>query len=124
MEMLLDFNKNKFCDNCSDIQKKMLSAKLDPHKLLSTTYTLLKEEYSEGKIVLCISDNNFENLMDEVAEEKQYTYNTYLKCPKCNKYYYLGICIRGTPIYKIMDTPPDEKEFVHMAMRDKKTIYR
>ncbi|WP_432650129.1 hypothetical protein [Huintestinicola sp.] len=120
----------ELCNNCSDIQDIMNSAALVSKKsaldglyALKETYPLLKNAYQSGRRVLYMSDCNFENLMEEVGWERYYTYLTYLKCPKCNKYFYLGICVRGRPVFKIMDNPPDKDIFCKSAEREEKRIY-
>ena len=112
------------CLNCIEIQSDMLNAAEDPHYLLKPTYQKLNDMYKNHKLNLVIADCSFENFMEEVFEEKYYTYQAYLQCPKCKLFFHLGVCVRGTPIYKVSNCPPNITEFVEISKRDNKTIYR
>lgn len=111
------------CINCKDIKLEMLKNNGDSHKRLGYIYHKLKQMYDDNKLQLVISDCSFENLMEEVSKEEQYTYRTYLKCNECETYFYLGICIRGCPVYKVTSCLPNIQEFIEMSERDGKKLY-
>ena len=105
------------CLNCIEIQSDMLNAAEDPHYLLKPTYQKLNDMYKNHKLNLVIADCSFENFMEEVFEEKHYTYQAYLQCPKCKLFFHLGVCVRGTPIYKVSNCPPNITQFVEISKR-------
>ena len=112
------------CMNCQEMQNDMLHAMKNPHVMLEPTYQKLKSMYEAKKLELVISDCSFKHFMEEVEQERHYTYQAYLKCPECDTFFQLGVCVRGTPLYKIANTKPDIKKFEEIAKRDNKTIYR
>ncbi len=115
---------NSECSNCNKMQAHMLNATKDPHGMLIPTYEKLKRMYESNKLKLVISDCSFEHFMQEVAEERHYTYQAYLQCPECGAFFQLGVCVRGTPLYKVTNCPPDMEKFIDIAKQDRKVIYR
>lgn len=115
---------NSECLNCKELQNDMLNAEKDPHSMLIPTYEKLKSMYESNKLKLVISDCSFEHFMQEVAEERHYTYQAYLQCPECKAFFHLGVCVRGTPIYEVTNCPPDMEKFIDIAKQDGKVIYR
>ena len=58
---------------------------------------------------LYAGDCPLEEAEKHLWEEKHYTVCHYIKCTKCNRYFFIGACIRGTPIYKLLDSLTGEK---------------
>ena len=117
-------SNNSECSNCKEMQADMINATKDPHGMLIPTYEKLKRMYENNKLKLVISDCSFEHFMQEVAEESHYTYQAYLQCPECGAFFQLGVCVRGTPLYKVTNCPPDMEKFIDIAKQDRKVIYR
>lgn len=42
---------------------------------------------------------------------------------ECKKVYRLGVCIRGTPLYEVLNIEPDKEEFKRLCLRDNKIFY-
>lgn len=113
----------KECKDCLKLKTAFDNAKYNPHEALRDTYILMQELYNRKKLTLYMSDYSFENWDEEIRLEQHLTYNLYLKCRKCKKIYYLGVCVRGTPIYRILDVKPSKMKFWYMCLRDNKKFY-
>ena len=111
------------CKNCLNLETAFLAARRDPHYSLHDTYNLMRELYEQKKLMLYMSDCSFEGFFSEIDLEKQFTYNVYLKCLKCKKIYRLGVCIRGVPLYEILNEAPNKNDFKRLCLRDNKIFY-
>lgn len=83
------------CEVCNQLASFQVE-----HSNLSTLVRLLEDLYTDHKIGLYAGDGYVENIVDDVRKENNFVYNYYFVCKKCNRYFYLGICIRGTPAFK------------------------
>ncbi|MCQ2554625.1 MAG: hypothetical protein MJ171_03115 [Clostridia bacterium] len=98
-------------------------AEKEPHSYVKPVYDMLKEMYLDGKLALYMSDYRFLHFDEEVSNEHQFTYNAYLKETESNRVYYLGVCIRGVPSYKIYDALPDIEKFRELTIKNRRTFY-
>lgn len=115
--------QNRECDNCLEMKKIFAEAKSNPHKELVYVYNYLKERYDNHLLKLYFSDCSFDDFLEEIYEEKQFTYYVFMQCPKCKTVFKLGVCVRGTPLYEICSELPDIAKLRENAYRDKKKIY-
>lgn len=113
----------KKCECCCTVEDKFKAAVHDPHMKLVSTYNLMRELYRQQKLLLYMSDCDFEKWFEEVKLEKHYTYEAYLKCGGCGKIYHFGVCIRGEPVYEVLDWEPDKEEFIYQCLRNGKQFY-
>lgn len=113
----------KVCKECQKLKNAFIDAKSNPHGKLRQTYDIMRELYDHKKLILYMSDCSFKNWWAEISLEEQYTYNIYLRCRKCKKIYHFGVCIRGTPIYRILNEKPGKMKFKCMCLRDGKKFY-
>ena len=67
--------------------------------------------------------SQFEHFFKELCEEKHYTYDIYMQCCECERIFELGVCIRGCPVYKVLDEKPDINKLAGMARMDKKQCF-
>ncbi|MDD4124714.1 MAG: hypothetical protein PHW77_03155 [Eubacteriales bacterium] len=111
------------CEKCRIIRDMFYRADKNPFKLFNETYVFMKKMYIKGDLNLYVSDCSFENMMEEVSEELFYTYNAYLQCTDCARVFRLGICIRGIPLYEVLESPPDINKIIQSAKRDGKELY-
>ena len=98
-------------------------AEKDPHSYVEPVYSLLKKMYLEGSLTLYMADYRFLDFDQEVSNEYQFTYNAYLKCRNSDRVYYLGVCIRGVPAFKIYDTLPDIDAFKEQTLKNRRAFY-
>lgn len=111
------------CKNCLKLKEFFDVAKHNPHGNLRSAYDLMRELYNQKKITLYMSDCSFENFLEEIHLEKHYTYHLYLKCTRCQKIFFLGVCIRGVPLYETLDREPDKEKFKYQCLRDNMIFY-
>lgn len=97
------------CKNCDIINHTFQGAASNPHQNLFPVYTMLLTLKQSNRIEVYAGDCAFEDMMQVLGEETHYTVCFYLRCPDCDTYYFLGACIRGTPIYKVIDDISQEK---------------
>lgn len=61
----------------------------------------------QGRIELYAGDCLIEEAEKNLLGEQHYTICHYLKCKSCSRFFFIGACIRGTPIYKALDNLND-----------------
>jgi len=88
------------CSNCYSLDQLFNANKRNPRNNLVPTFYFLNEMMKQGRLLHFAGDCEFYETLQLVSEEKHYTYRQYIECTDCHQIYYLGICIRGTPIYK------------------------
>ena len=109
----MDLNK---CDACFELnelfeisnKEENLSSRI---RKSEEAYEIMKKLKENSVLDFYMSDTKFDKWKDEICEEKRSDYNLYMQCKKCKKVYRLGVCVRGRPLFKIFDTPPDKQEF-------------
>ncbi len=88
------------CTECCDVLKAFEEAKKAPLHSWRSVYGLLLERVCANKLEVYASDCDFDKALDEIAKEVHFAYYFYLRCHKCGEIYYMGICVRGTPVFK------------------------
>ena len=90
------------CSTCKKI--KEISSKT----ILSLIPDLI-QLYDEGYLALYAGSGYVDRIMEDIKSEKYFTYDYYFRCKECDEIYYLGICIRGTPIFRKVKEPSEIK---------------
>lgn len=57
----------------------------------------------QGRIELYAGDCPIDEVEKNLIDEEHYTIQHYFKCRNCNQYFYIGACVRGMPVFKIVD---------------------
>lgn len=82
----------KKCDGC-----KIIETMIDDRKInLNSIQKLVKE----NKLDLYASNCKANEIDYWINKGNHYTINTYYKCNECERYYFVGFCLYGTPIIK------------------------
>lgn len=64
----------------------------------------------DNKVIeLYAGDCKLSETINVLYEEKHYTVCHYFKCNECEQMFFIGACIRGTPIYKQINNIMEEK---------------
>ena len=91
------------CKKCSIINALFDAAGDNPHTNYKPTIMFLDGMEKNEVIELYAGDCQLSDTLSVLYEEKHYTVCHYLKCRECGKVFFIGACIRGTPIYKKID---------------------
>jgi hypothetical protein len=113
MKKLTLFKKRRCekCDFISGVFELTNSEKsindINKHRNFRPIFFLLKHFEEWGEIELYAGDCTTKEF-DETDTETHFTWCFYFKCKACGKYFFIGACIRGTPIYRIHDKLTDK----------------
>lgn len=94
-----DLIKNR-CPICSNLEQRLMEARKDPHRQYMPILQQATELESQGRIELLAGDCRLEEAGDVLTAEQHYTVCHYLRCKSCGTVYFVGACIRGTPVYR------------------------
>ncbi len=97
------------CNNCNIIKTLFHSAKENPHENYIPVLRFLEGMETEKRIELFAGDSLLRYSLEVLNSEKHFTVCHYLKCPQCGQIHFLGACIRGIPLYKVIDNIDNEK---------------
>ncbi|MDD3923644.1 MAG: hypothetical protein PHP11_00885 [Erysipelotrichaceae bacterium] len=97
------------CDKCNSLKELYSNVINQPYQNYLPTIRHIERMVNLGQIELYAGDCLLEEVDCILYEEKHYTICHYLKCKGCNQFFFIGACIRGTPIYKTLDTLKEEK---------------
>lgn len=97
------------CDNCFILEQIIKYSDSNPHKNYMPTIKFIEEMISQDRIELYAGDCEVKDIKDVLYEEKSYTICHFFKCKSCDGFYFVGACIRGTPIYKKIKNIEKEK---------------
>ena len=91
------------CKNCEYLCYEMIAARKSAEhwNAWEKPYQMMKAMHSENRIKLIKSNCSFENFIEEIGAETQYTYDITLQCSSCGRTFRMEICVRGTPVYEI-----------------------
>lgn len=67
---------------------------------VSATTDRLRERVAAGDMALLRADCPLEQTVAMLEAERKYTLNHYLRCLRCGRTVFYGLCIRGEPIYR------------------------
>lgn len=95
------------CNNCEILLNVINVAPKNAHINYAPTIELIKELVKQKRLYLYHGDCELNEIYDVLNSELHYTVCHYLKCSKCNKTYFVGACIRGTPAFNSYDKISD-----------------
>lgn len=96
------------CNECHTIEVKFNAATKDTHKSYVPLLNFLQSLEEQNRIELFAGDCLLGEAIEVLYEEKHYTVCHYLKCTYCGQIFFFGACIRGTPIYRVVDNIANE----------------
>lgn len=97
------------CEKCYVLTEIFKAADSDSHYNYIPSISFIRAMIKQDRLELYAGDCPLEEVEKHLWEEKHYTVCHYLRCTKCNQYFFIGACIRGTPIYKILGGLAEEK---------------
>lgn len=97
------------CETCSFVETVFKAAKSNPHWNYSPVLALLGKMEEQGRIVLAAGDCPIDETASVLNSEMHYTVVHYFQCNECGKYFFIGACIRGTPIFDSLEYLEPEK---------------
>jgi|BioPla2DNA2_1021312.scaffolds.fasta_scaffold32279_4 hypothetical protein len=96
------------CEQCYELRKLFEAGDSNSHYNYIPTLSFINEMVKQGRLELYAGDCPIEDVEKHLSEEIHYTIRHYFRCKSCNDYFFIGACIRGTPIYKIMKNVDSE----------------
>jgi Icc-related predicted phosphoesterase len=90
------------CNECFVLNELFKAADSKPHGNYTPTLAFIKKLVDQGRLEFVAGDCHIEEVDEVLDKEMHYTVCHYFKCKNCNQYFFIGACIRGTPIYKTM----------------------
>ncbi len=91
------------CPSCAILVQRLEEARRDPHKQYDPIIQLLMGMEANGTIELFAGDCPLKDTDEVLCAERHYTVCHYLRCRTCGAIYFVGACIRGTPVYRRVD---------------------
>jgi len=91
------------CNKCNVLKELFKGAESNSHQNYLPVLAFIKEMVRQRRIELFAGDCPLEEVEKQLYDEINYTIEHYLRCKSCNQYFFVGACIRGMPIYKVMD---------------------
>ena len=91
------------CENCKYLIAMFEAARLSPHFSYLHMLSLLESQEKNRWILLEAGDCPTSEAVRCLEAERHYTIRHYFKCVTCFRYFYIGACIRGTPVYQVLD---------------------
>lgn len=90
------------CKYCNIIKTIFKEAKTNPHIYYSPIIYFLSAMEKSEKIELFAGDCLLKDANEVLLEEKHYTVCHYIKCKSCSLVFFIGACIRGKPLFKVI----------------------
>lgn len=101
--------RRDYCELCAGIRAAFENAQKDAHRQYRPTLEMLGKLEQQGCAELVAGDCPVNQAGAELNSEQHYTVCHYFRCTACGRYYFIGACIRGVPVYKVLDSLQDEK---------------
>ena len=95
------------CKECDIIQALFTAASKSPRNNYYPTLKFLVALEKQKRILLYAGDCTLSDAIKVLETEQHYTVCHYYKCIGCSQVFFFGACIRGTPIYKMIDDAED-----------------
>ena len=97
------------CKTCEFIRDVFEAAKKDAHHTYGPVIMLLKEMEEQKRIELFAGDCPIDETSRHLNEEIHFTVRHYFKCTSHERhygerYFFIGACVRGAPMFKILDS--------------------
>lgn len=96
------------CGICSDISSMFLNAVGDNVSEYIKIIDRLQIEYDSNHLWIIAGDCPLSDAAKYLENEEHYTISHYLQCRECSQYFFVGACIRGIPVYKLLETLDNE----------------
>ena len=97
---MLENELNKSCLSCSLLLTQMKETRSDSYRQYNRILQTLMELERKGLLELFAGDCPLEDTDTILGAEQHYTVCQYMRCRSCGAIYFIGACIRGTPIYR------------------------
>lgn len=97
------------CTNCEIVKTAFAGAASEPHLNYLPIHALLSTMLKQNRLEVYAGDCPFDEMTEVLEGEEHYTVCFYFKCPECDTFYFFGACIRGVPIYKVINDISAEK---------------
>lgn len=91
---------NKNCLSCGLLMTQMKETSSDSYRQYNLILQILIELERKGEMDLFAGDCPLEDTDAVLNAEQHYTVCHYLRCRRCGALYFLGACIRGTPVFR------------------------
>lgn len=91
---------NKSCLSCSLLLTQMKETSSDSYRQYNRILQTLMELERKGVLELFAGDCSLEDTDTILEAEQHYTVCQYMRCRSCGAIYFIGACIRGTPVYR------------------------
>lgn len=91
---------NKSCLSCSLLLTQMKETSSDSYRQYNRILQTLMELERKGVLELFAGDCPLEDTDTILVAEQHYTVCQYMRCRSCGAIYFIGACIRGTPVYR------------------------
>ena len=94
---------NKSCLSCSLLLTQMKETSSDSYRQYNRILQTLMELERKGVLELFAGDCSLEDTDTILEAEQHYTVCQYMRCRSCGAIYFIGACIRGTPVYRMVE---------------------
>lgn len=96
------------CEKCDELQLIFDKAERNSTRYYLRAITQINAMVDQGLVELYAGDCPLADVEAILSAEEHYTICHYLRCNGCNKFFFIGICIRGCPVYKSLDELSDK----------------
>ena len=93
-------SKRISCPSCALLAAQMKKASGRSYRQYDQILQKLMELEQQGKMELFAGDCPLEDTDTILGAEQHYTVCQYMRCRSCGAIYFIGACIRGTPVYR------------------------
>lgn len=97
---MLENELNKSCLSCGLLLTQIKETRSDSYRQYNRILQTLMELERKGLLELFAGDCPLEDTDTILGAEQHYTVCQYMRCRSCGAIYFIGACIRGTPIYR------------------------
>ncbi|WP_394267041.1 hypothetical protein [Anaerotignum sp.] len=92
-------NNNQYCSFCASISEHIRESDSNCYHKYSLILQELIHLERQGMVELLAGDCPLIETDEVLGAERHYTVCHYAKCRRCGTIYFIGACIRGTPVY-------------------------
>lgn len=90
------------CDTCDTAVVR--NDRKPPHDIdITATIDALSDRVRRGRMRFVSGDVPLEDMLDLAYSELRYTIVSFLRCEDCGRMRFWGLCIRGAPVYKVVE---------------------
>lgn len=92
--------ENIICPFCGPLKAQIKERNGDPHRQYGQILCKVTELERQGCLELFAGDCPLEDTDAMLDAEQHYTVCHYVRCCRCGALYFVGACIRGTPVFR------------------------